>query len=312
MQIPRLLSVIVPLYNEEGVVEELHHRLVATLQSLNTSWELIFVDDCSRDRTFQIIKTLKPITAIRLKKNLGQTQALAVGIMNAQGEIIVTMDGDLENDPADVPLLLERLEEGYDIVSGWRKDRWKKQWMTRRLPSAIANRLISWISGVYLHDHGCQLKVYRRSVLDSLQLMGEMHRMIVAYAAQGGARVREVPVRFQPRRFGKSNYGFSRTFKVLLDILALHFFHKYAKRPIHFFGEIGFASLLLGSGAFFWMLLLKYMNHVSFIQTPLPVLSALFLIVGFQFILMGLLAEILVRTSPAREEKMVAETIINR
>lgn len=305
------LSIVVPFYNEEGNVEELHRRLVKALSPLPSPPELIFVDDGSRDRTFQIIKTLAPVIAIRLKKNLGQTQALAVGIARAKGEIIVTMDGDLENDPADIPFLLAKLGEGYEIVSGWRKKRWKNKWLTRRFPSAIANHLISWISGVYLHDHGCTLKAYRRSILDSLNLTGEMHRMIAAYAARGGAKLIEIPVRFEPRRFGTSKYGLSRTFKVLLDILAFHFFHKYAKRPIHFFGGVGFVSLFLGSGAFFWMLLLKYAEHVSFIQTPLPVLSALFLIIGFQFILMGLLAEIFVRTSPAREEDMVAETVIN-
>lgn len=312
MTIPGLISIVVPFYNEEGNIEELHRRLVQTLNIAHHQWELIFVDDGSRDRTFSIMKKLKPVIALRLKKNFGQTQAFAAGIQRAKGDIIITMDGDLENDPADIPILLAKLKEGYDIVSGWRKGRWKEKQFTRRLPSTIANHLISWISGVSLHDHGCMLKVYRRAVLDSINLTGEMHRMIAAYAARGGARVLEVPIRFEPRRFGKSNYGLSRTFKVILDIFAFHFFQKYAKRPIHFFGGIGFISLLFGSGAFLWMLLLKYIKHTSFIQTPLPMLSTLFFIVGFQFILMGLLAEILVRTSPAREKEMVEEIIINR
>lgn len=311
MQISRLLSVVVPLYNEEGAVEELHRRLIEALQLLNTPWEIIFVDDGSRDRTFSLMKNLAPITALRLTRNCGQTHALAAGIMNARGDIIITMDGDLENDPADIPSLLAKLDEGYDIVSGWRKERWKEKQLTRRLPSAIANRLISWISGVSLHDHGCALKAYRRPILENIILMGEAHRMIAAYAAKEGAKLVEIPVHFKPRRFGTSKYGLSRIFKVLLDILALHFFHKYAKRPIHFFGGIGFINLFFGGSAFFWMLLLKYGKGVSFIQTPLPVLSAFFVIIGFQFVLMGLLAEIVVRIPYAKREEPIAETIHN-
>ena len=312
MKISPLVSVVVPFYNEQETITEIHQRLKEALLALPYSWEFIFVDDGSCDRTFAIIKTLKPVIAIRLRKNFGQTQALAAGIAHAHGEIIVTMDGDLENDPADIPLLLTKLEEGYDIVSGWRKERWKNKWVTRRFPSALANLLISWVSGIRLSDHGCTLKAYRRWVLDSISLAGEMHRMIAAYAAREGARVLEIPIRFEPRRFGKSNYGLSRTFKVLLDILALHFFHKYAKRPIHFFGGIGFFSFFISAITFFVMMYYKYFGGKTFIETPLPVLTTLFVIIGFQFILMGLLAEIVVRLPKEKYEQMEAETIINQ
>jgi glycosyltransferase involved in cell wall biosynthesis len=255
---------------------------------------------------------LHPIVAVRLKKNSGQTQALAAGIAHAQGEIIVTMDGDLENDPADIPFLLHKLEEGYDIATAWRKNRWKESALRRRLPSALANMLVSWVSGVRLHDHGCNLRAYRKEVFHSLKLTGEMHRMIPAYAIAAGARVAELPVRFEPRRHGVSKYGLSRIFKVLLDIIALHFFHKYAKRPIHFFGGIGFVNLFLGGSAFLSMVFLKYGKGISFIQTPLPILSAFFVIIGFQFILMGLLAEIVVRIPYAERDEPVTEIIHNR
>lgn len=304
-----MLSIIAPFYNERGTVALLHKELMKVLGPMGRPFEIIFVDDGSQDGSYEIMKTLKLVTAIRLRRNFGQTRALAAGIRRSSGNIIVLLDGDLENDPADIPKLLKKLEEGFDVVSGWRKDRWKDKFFSRRLPSTVANWLISFMSGVRLHDHGCMLKVYRRDVLDALNLTGDMHRMIAAYAARNGARTTELPVRFEPRKFGKSKYGVSRTFTVLLDILAFHFFYNYARRPIHFFGGAGFVALFLGGAAFMYMLFLKYMHAVSFIQTPLPVLSALLVILGCQFVLMGLLAEIFVRTN-GREEETIREVTV--
>lgn len=291
------ISVVVPFFNEEESVSELHRALLNAIVGTSKSFEIIFVDDGSKDATWQEIQKLQEVRMIRLRRNYGQTAALSVGIKEAQGDVIVTMDGDLENDPADVPRLLEKLEEGYDIVSGWRRDRWQDKFFTRRLPSAVANGLISFVTGVKLHDHGCQLKVYKASVLKQVQLTGDMHRMIAAYAARGGARIVELPVRFEPRKHGFSKYGFSRTFKVLLDILAFHFFYKYARRPMHFFGAIGFVSFFLAGISVAGALYLKLFEGTNFIRTPLPILIAIFVVVGFQFILMGLLAEIISRTT---------------
>ncbi|MSR76562.1 MAG: glycosyltransferase [Candidatus Ryanbacteria bacterium] len=302
------ISIIVPFYNEEQSVRELHERLLGVMQSSQYVFEIIFVDDGSKDGTFTQIKKCSPVIALRLRHNYGQTQALAAGIREAQGDLIITLDGDLENDPADIPALLAKLEEGYDVVSGWRKDRWHDSFFTRRLPSALANRCISVVTGVSLHDHGCTLKAYRRRALEHMTFSGDMHRMIAAYAAREGARLAEIPVHFTPRKHGKSHYGLSRTFKVLLDIFAFHFFYRYARRPIHFFGGAGFASLFVGCILFFSMLYLKYHWGTSFIKTPLPVLIALFVIIGFQFILMGLLAEIITRTARP-ETDIVQETL---
>jgi len=303
-----MLSVVAPFYNEKGTIATLHRQLILVFRAIGRPFEIIFVDDGSDDGSYEVIKTLKPVIAVRLRRNFGQTRALAAGIKRSRGNIIILLDGDLENDPADIPKLLQKLDEGFDVVSGWRKDRWKDKFFTRRLPSTIANRLISFTSGVHLHDHGCMLKVYRRDVLDALNLTGDMHRMIAAYAARNGARTTELQVRFEPRKFGKSKYGLSRTFTVLLDILAFHFFYKYSRRPIHFFGGAGFVSFFFGAAAFLYMLFLKYVAGVSFIQTPLPMLSALLIMIGFQFVLMGLLAEIFVRTH-GKEEETVAEVM---
>lgn len=305
-----VLSVVVPLYNEQETIVFLHERLVDVLKTIGRSFEIIFVDDGSSDDSFSSMKALQPLIAIRLKRNSGQTRALAVGIKQSRGNVVILLDGDLENDPADIPQLLRKFEDGFDVVSGWRQNRWKDKFFTRRLPSALANKFISLVSGVRLHDHGCTLKVYRREVLTSLNFTGDMHRMIAAYAARNGARVTELPVRFEPRKAGKSKYGLSRTFTVILDVLSFHFFYKYARRPNHFFGGIGFFALFFGATAFLLMLYLKYIKGVSFIQTPLPVLSALFMMVGFQFVLMGLLAEIFVRLHSVDDD--VIEEIIEQ
>ncbi len=291
----RCISVIIPFFNEAGNVAELHHKLAAVLNNLNRPFEIIFVDDGSMDDTFEEMKKLSPLIALRFGRNRGQSAALNAGIKKSKGDIVITIDGDLENDPQDIPLLLNELKEGCDIVSGWRKDRWLKQKFSRKIPSIIANWLISFIVGVKLHDHGCMFKVYRREVLNHLRLRGEGHRLIAAYAAIMGANIVEVPIKYSPRRFGSSKYGFMRMFKVLLDVFALLFFYRYADRPMHFFGGLGFISFLLSIIAFLGMLYFKFFLHTSFILTPLPALTALFFIIGFQFVLMGLLAEIFIR-----------------
>lgn len=308
------ISVVVPLYDEAESVHELHERLVATLRPMGRSFEIIFVDDGSRDATVVIARRLAPLTLLRFARNRGQTAALGAGVREANGEVIVTMDGDLENDPADIPLLLAKLAEGYDIVSGWRRGRWSDQPLSRRLPSYLANRIISWVSGVNLHDHGCQLKVYRRPFLTTVQFSGGMHRMTAAYAARDGAKVVEIPVRFEKRKHGQSKYGLSRVFWVCLDVLAFHFAHRYATRPMHFFGAIGFLVLAAGGASFLLMLYLRFALGISFIETPLPTLTVFLAIVAVQFVLMGLLAEMIFRFSEHRGAAggyEIAEKVIN-
>lgn len=291
-----MISIVVPFYNERESVRELHTRLLGVLSKIGGTHEIIFVDDGSGDGTFEEIKKLPQVRGFRFTRNFGQTAAFGCGIENAKGDIIVTLDGDLENKPEDIPDLLAKLDQGYDVVAGWRKNRWNSEFFTRRLPSVLANMLISRITGVRLHDHGCNLRAYRRHVFQGVFFNGEMHRMLAAYLGMHGARVIEVPVSYAPRIYGKSKYGLSRTFKVLLDVLAFYFFQKYATRPMHFFGYAGFISMGFGFLTFLWALTLRIWQGTHFNRTPLPELVAIFVVVGFQFILMGLLAEILMRS----------------
>lgn len=307
-----MISVVVPVYNEEDNIAVLHGKIVDVMRSLGGKYEVIFVDDGSTDNTFREIRKLSPVIALRFARNYGQTGALAAGLQKASGEIIVTLDGDLENDPQDIPKLIAKLDEGHDIVSGWRQSRWRGQFFSRKLPSVIANRIISSFTGARLHDHGCTLKAYRREALHGLKLFGETHRMIAAYAQLfNGAKLAEIPVNYKPRRFGSSKYGPLRSFKVVLDLLAVHFFYKYGHRPMHFFGGIGFFSFFFGFLIFLWMIYLKYFEGTSFIKTPLPILAAIFVIVGIQFILMGLLAELLVKHSSHSQPYLIQEEIKN-
>jgi glycosyltransferase involved in cell wall biosynthesis len=289
------ISVIIPVFNEELNVDELHARLAGVLAQ---SAEIIFVDDGSSDGTPQrlaaIVAADPRVRIIRLRRNFGQTAALSAGIDHASGRIIVPMDGDLQNDPADIPRLLARLNEGYDVVSGWRVDR--KDPFHRRLPSQIANRLISWISGVRLHDYGCSLKAYRRSVLRDVRLYGEMHRFVPIYASWQGARVTELAVTHHPRTRGKSNYGMERILKVVLDLVVVKFLSSYATKPIYVFGGFGVLSFLLSFMAALWMFYYKVMGIKSFIETPLPLVVVMFLLVGSLSLLLGLVAELTVRT----------------
>ncbi len=291
---------IIPLHNERENVLPLVERLRATLKK--GEYEIVLVDDGSTDGTLEKVReaarTHEHVKTIILQKNYGQTAALSAGVDHASGDILIPMDGDLENDPADIPRLIEKITEGYDLVSGWRVARWNNQLLSRRIPSAFANRLISAISGLSLHDYGCTLKAYRREVLKGIRLYGDMHRFIAAYAHWNGARITEIPVRYEPRTYGKTHYGLSRTWKVLLDLITLKFLSGYATKPIHVFGATGlisiFFGIVAGAAALFFKLSTAY--HKDFIQTPLPVLMAMLTVVGILLIMMGLLAEILVRT----------------
>ena len=292
----RAISVIVPVYNEELNVDEVHARLAEVLQSDDV--EFIFIDDGSTDATGErllALATLDPrVKVIQLRRNYGQTAALSAGIDHARGRIIVPIDGDLQNDPRDIPRLLGKLNEGYDVVSGWRVKR--KDPLHRRLPSIVANRLISSISGVRLHDYGCSLKAYRKSVLRDVRLYGEMHRFVPIYASWQGARVTELPVNHYPRTRGKSNYGIERTIKVVLDLLVVKFLATYATKPIYVFGGFGLGAFLLGTISAILMFYYKVTGQKSFIETPLRLVTVMFFLVGCLSVLLGLVAELTIRT----------------
>ena len=292
----REISVVVPVYNEELNVDEVYARLAEVLQGSDV--EFIFVDDGSTDRTVERLEALATLDArvkpIRLRRNYGQTAALSAGIDHARGRIIVPMDGDMQNDPRDIPRLLARLNEGYDVVSGWRVHR--QDPLHRRLPSVIANRIISQISGVRLHDYGCSLKAYRKSVLRDVRLYGEMHRFVPIYASWQGARVAELPVNHYPRTRGKSNYGIERTIKVVLDLMVVKFLANYATKPIYVFGGFGLGAFVLGVLAAALMFYYKFTGQKSFIETPLPLVTVMFFLVGCLSLLLGLVAELTIRT----------------
>ena len=296
------ISIVIPIFNEAENIPQLIEQIEAAAKRHNFSYEIIAVDDGSTDQSGKILKESsnhnKNLKAIFLLRNYGQTAALSAGIANASGDIIIPIDADLENDPEDIPLLLEKLNQGYDIVSGWRKNRWKGQWLTRKLPSLIANKLISFVTGIRLHDYGCTLKAYRRESVEDIPLYGDMHRFVTAYAAWNGYKVAEIPVRYEPRKFGKSKYGIGRAWKVLLDLLVFKFLTDFGRRPIHLFGSVGFISILIGllAGAFSVYFKFSVIHHKDFVETPLLVIMAMLVVVGIVLIMMGLLAEILIRT----------------
>ena len=288
------ISVIIPIYNEAGNIKTLHEQLTGVLPDMNCPYEIVLTNDGSTDGTAEQLDALarkdRMVKVVHLKRNYGQTAAMMAAIQYSTGDVIVPMDGDLQNDPADIPNLIDKLNEGYDVVSGWRVDR--KEGLNRRLPSRLANKLISRVSGVQLHDYGCTLKAYRRQVLENVRLYGEMHRFIPIYAAWEGARVTEVPVTHHPRQHGASKYGIGRTPRVLLDLLVIRFLAKSLDRPIQFFGRAGLYSFGLAFLTGLWALYLKFVDGVSFIQTPLPMLVVLLALVGLMLVMMGLLAEI--------------------
>jgi glycosyltransferase involved in cell wall biosynthesis len=274
----------------------------------------VLVNDGSSDRSGEVLDHLAAnddrVKVIHFRKNFGQTAAMMAGVDHARGEVIIPMDADLQNDPQDIPRLLEKLNEGYDVVSGWRKNR-KDQAVRRNFLSRIANRFISRISGVQLHDYGCSLKAYRRSVIKDVKLYGEMHRFIPIYASWLGARIAEIPVSHHPRRFGTSNYGVDRVLKVLLDLIVVHFLAKYAQKPMYVFGTVGVASLALSFLAGIWAVYLKIFEGKDFITTPVPLLVVMTFLTGTMCILMGLLAELIMRTyfeSQRKSTYLVGET----
>jgi glycosyltransferase involved in cell wall biosynthesis len=303
-----LLSLIVPLYNEAENIMPLYERVIGILPVLRGDLELILVNDGSLDGSRAILNELalrdERVKVIHFRRNFGQTTAIMAGIDYSSGDVLIPMDGDLQNDPQDIPKLLAKLEEGFDVCSGWREDR-KDHPLKRNLPSRIANWLISEISGVHLHDYGCSLKAYRREVIKGVKLYGEMHRFIPIYASWQGARVTEIPVTHHPRIHGTSKYGLERTFKVILDLIVVKFLAQYAQKPIYVFGTFGLFSLFIASIAAVAALYFKLFGDKSFIETPLPLIFVMASITGIMCILMGLLAEIIMRTYYESQGKSV-------
>lgn len=301
------LSVVIPVYNEEENVKLLHERLKGALDSLNNGYEILFIDDGSTDRTLSILEEIqakdKNVVVLSLRRNFGQTAAFAAGFDFARGDVVVTMDGDLQNDPADIPKLLELIKDN-DLVSGWRKKR-KDPFFTRRLPSIIANWLISRVTGVKLHDYGCSLKAYRREVIKNLKLYGEMHRFIPAVASWYGVRVAEVETVHHSRLRGKSKYGILRTIKVVLDLITVKFLQSFSTKPIQFFGPVGVFSGLLGFLILLYLSIDKLFFGHDIGGRPLLLLGALLIIVGIQLIGMGLLGEMLVRVYHESQRKPI-------
>ncbi len=293
------ISVVIPLYNEEESIPELYRSLTEALEALGRPYEIIIVDDGSTDGSFPLLRQLaaedERLKVVRLRRNFGQTAAFAAGFDHARGDIIVTMDADLQNDPRDIPKLLAKIDEGYDIVSGWRVNR-QDRFLDRKLPSMIANRLISNVTDVRLHDYGCSLKAYRREVIREVRLYGELHRFIPALASQVGGAVAEVPVNHQPRRYGRSKYGLSRTVRVILDLITVWFLGSYSTRPLHVFGTLGLGSLGLGILFGLYLTAVKFLGHQDIGTRPLLLLAVLLVVVGIQLITMGLLGEMIIRT----------------
>lgn len=293
------VSIVVPIYNEQDNIEALHGAITGALDNTGIRYEIITVDDGSSDGSFAALQCIaardERFKVIRLRRNFGQTAAMSAGFDAARGSVIIPMDGDLQNDPADIPRLLEKLNEGYDVVSGWRRDR-KDTFVTRKIPSMLANALISSQTGVHLHDYGCTLKAYRREVLDGINLYGEMHRFVPALASQFGARVAELPVNHRPRLHGTSKYGISRTLRVILDLMTVKFLMAYSTKPIQLFGKWGVYTLLAGFASGAMTLYMKLFEHLSMNRNPLLILTAFLLFMGVQFIVMGLLGELNART----------------
>jgi glycosyltransferase involved in cell wall biosynthesis len=293
-----LVSIVAPVYNEKENLDPLHRSLTDALNEL--SYELVFVDDGSTDGSLdELLKLVEQDTdhvrVIELRRNFGQTAAIAAGIDHAHGDVIVLIDADLQNDPHDIPMMLEKIEEGYDVVSGWRVKR-QDAFLTRTVPSRIANWLISKVTGVPLHDYGCTLKAYRRDILEGFHLYGEMHRFIPAYAGGVGAKIVEVPVRHHPRRFGKAKYGFERTLKVILDLFTVKYLVSYALKPIYLFGGTGLGLILISFLILVYLIIRRLLLDEHMIRSPLLQMSVMLFILGFQSILMGLIAELLART----------------
>jgi len=301
------LSVIVPVYNEEASLPELHAALKQALPDADLAWEVIYINDGSHDRSMQVLDALaaedpQHVRVVDFRRNFGQTAAIAAGIDYSTGNVIVLMDADLQNDPADIPMMVDHIHQGYDVVSGWRVKR-QDTFLTRTLPSRIANWLISTVTGVHLHDYGCTLKAYRREVITGFRLYGEMHRFIPAFASSVGARMVEVKVHHHARKFGKTKYGLNRTIKVILDLFTVKFLLSYANKPIYLFGGTGVSLMILSSIALLYLAIRRLGFGIPVLTSPLFQMSTMFFILGFQSILMGLIAELLVRTYHESQSK---------
>lgn len=300
------LSVFLPVFNEEENIDPLNSKITISLEQLGRSFEVIYVDDGSTDgslaRLRRIAERDRRVRVIALRRNYGQTAAMSAGIDHARGDILIPMDADLQNDPEDIIRLLEKLDQGYDVVSGWRKDR-KDKWLTRRIPSMMANRLISAISGVKLHDYGCSLKAYRRDVLADVKLYGEMHRFIPVYANWAGARVAEIPVTHHARHAGTSKYGLSRTIKVVFDLMTIKFMASYLTKPLYLFGSAGLICLVISIITLMLALFLRFVHDIHLNRMPLATFAMVMFGMGIQFIFMGLLAEMIVRTYHESQNK---------
>jgi glycosyltransferase involved in cell wall biosynthesis len=293
------ISVVVPVLNEEDSLPYLHESLTEVLGERGYSYEILIVDDGSTDRSFEVMQELQAqdehLRVVRFRRNYGQTAAFAAGFDRARGDVVITIDADLQNDPADIPALMDKMAEGYDVVSGWRVNR-QDRFLDRRLPSIAANSLIRWATSVDIHDNGCSLKAYRREVLADVRLYGEMHRFLPALAYAAGARLTEIPVNHRPRQFGKAKYGLSRTLKVFLDILAVRFLISYSTRPIHIFGLLGLLSFLAGMATLLYLAVVRIFLMQPIADRPLTLLGILLTMLGVQLITSGLLAELVIRT----------------
>jgi glycosyltransferase involved in cell wall biosynthesis len=292
-------SIVVPFHNEQESVTALYDRLKAVMESTGETFELVFVDDGSVDRTYKLLREIVTIDSrvvvVKLRRNFGQTSALAAGFANSQGEYIIAMDGDLQHDPDDIPKFLEKLEQGYDLVSGWRKER-VDNYVMRRFPSRIANWTMSKLSGVDIHDFGTTYKAYRREIIQQLPLYGELHRFIPALASWYGASICEIPIKNIVRPKGNSHYGISRTFRVFFDLITIRFLLKYMYRPLHLFGSVGMAAMFAGSGISLWLMVLKFFWHMPVMDhAPLLVFAAVLLLAGVQLLALGLLGDLQVR-----------------
>lgn len=308
------LSIIIPVFNEEENVAPLHAEIHAALRDSGYSYEILFVDDGSRDSTRKVLRELQAADPahtrlILLRRNCGQTAALSAGLDHSYGDVLIPMDGDRQNDPVDIPRLRARLEEGFDVVSGWRKNRQDK-YLNRRLPSKAANRIIARLSGVGIHDFGCTMKAYRREVLEGVRLYGEMHRFVPIFASWQGGKVTELVVNHRPRTAGVTKYGIGRTWNVILDLILIRFQQRYSQRPIHFFGRLGLYAILMSLAMFSLMLYYKFLHKPltgygpkSFIETPLPLLTVMFFLTGVQSVMLGLVAEMVMRTYYESQDK---------
>lgn len=317
---PPVYSIVVPFYNEQENIAPLYVKIIEVMDAIGEPYEIVFVDDGSKDGTFRLLQEIarddNRVSVVRLRRNFGQTSALKAGFDHSEGEIIISMDGDLQHEPAEIPRFIEKIREGYDIVSGWRVER-TDHWLMRQLPSLIANRIMAKLSRVNLHDFGTTFKAYRREILSEVHLYGELHRFIPALAAWAGASVAEVPITNNPRKTGKSNYGISRTIRVMLDLLSVKFLLDYSTKPLHFFGSAGLLCLAGGGGIGVWVFLRKALLNEGLLANhgPLMLLGMALVMGGIQFIAIGLIGELLARTYFESQNKpvyTVREVISNR